>query len=318
MDLAKFFKLKISMNFNKKKILITGGSGLLSVNWALIKKNEYDIILGLHKKVISIKGTTSIILDFDNFNLLSETIMDLKPDIIIHTAAIANVEICENNYNLAELVNIYYSEVIAKISTILNIKLVHLSTDHLFNGLEEFKTENDPPSPLNIYAKTKLESENKVISYNSNALIIRTNFFGWGTNYRKSFSDFIIDNLRNKSEIQLFNNVYYTPILINELVEITHKLISLNSSGVFNICSNERISKLDFGVFLAESFNLDSSLIKSIEIFDKPNLVKRPIDMSLSNKKVKNELTIEIMSLKDQIINLMKDEERFSVNLKNL
>jgi dTDP-4-dehydrorhamnose reductase len=316
--MAKLSKLIILMNQIKKKILITGGSGLLSVNWALIKKNEYDIILGLHKKIITITGTRSIILNFEDLNILSDTIMELKPEVIIHTAAIANVEICEDNPKLAKLVNTYYSEAIAKISNKLNIKLVHLSTDHLFNGLEEFKSENDPPSPLNIYAQTKLESENMVKLYNNNALIIRTNFFGWGTIYRKSFSDFIIDNLRNQCSIELFNNVFYTPILINELVNITHKLISLDLNGIYNICSNERISKLEFGLILAESFNLDSSLIKSIEIFEKPNLVNRPIDMSLSNKKVKNELSIEIMCLKDQIINLKKDEELFSVNLRNL
>ena len=302
----------------KKKILFTGGSGLLSVNWALIKKSEFDIILALHNKIISITGTTSIILNFDNYQSLHNTINDLKVDIIIHTAAIANVEICEKDPELADIVNVQYSESIAKISTSLNIKLVHLSTDHLFDGLEMFKAENDVSNPLNIYAKTKLVAEEKICKYNRSALIIRTNFFGWGTHYRKSFSDFIIDNLRNKCSIDLFNNVYYTPIIISELVDITHKLITLNLNGVYNICSNERISKLDFGFMLADIFNLDTSLIKSIQIYQKANLVKRPIDMSLSNKKVKGVLSIEIIGLKDQILHLKQTEENIKNILKNL
>jgi dTDP-4-dehydrorhamnose reductase len=305
------------MNQTKKKILFTGGSGLLSVNWAIIKKNEFDIILALHNKIITIPGTISIILNFDNFQLLYKTINDLKPDIIIHTAAIANVEICEKNPGLAEIVNVKYSEDIAKISTSLNIKLVHLSTDHLFNGLEMFKAENDISNPLNIYAKTKLGAEEKISQYNRSALIIRTNFFGWGTLYRKSFSDFIIENLRNKCSIDLFNNVYYTPILINELVDITHKLISLNLNGIYNVCSNERISKLEFGFKLAEIFKLDSTFINSIEICEKANLVKRPIDMSLSNEKIKSHLSIEFKSLNDQILELKNSEESISI-LRNL
>lgn len=306
------------MNQVRKKILFTGGSGLLSVNWALIKLEEFDIILGLHNKEIALPGTSSVKLNFDNQDLLFKSISELNPDLVIHTAAIANVEICEYNPLLAEIVNVNYTELISKITKILGIKLIHLSTDHLFNGNESLKSEYDIPEPLNVYAKTKLDAECKVLEFNANALIIRTNFYGWGTKYRQSFSDFIIKSLRNNSSIELFNNVYYTPILINELVKIAHLLIDFGFSGIYNICSDERISKLEFGYRLAKVFNLDSLLIKPIEISKKPNLVKRPFDMSLTNLKIKKDLSIEVLSLDDQLFQLKIDEEVRRKNLNKL
>ena len=179
------------MNQTRKKILFTGGSGLLAVNWALIKIEEYDIFLGLHSKEITLPGTTSIKLNFENYDVLFKTIKELEPDLIVHTAAIANVEICEHNPPLAQIVNVNYTESISKITKILGIKLIHLSTDHLFNGNESLKTECDSAEPLNVYAKTKLDAERKVLEFNGDALIIRTNFYGWGTEYRQSFSDFL-------------------------------------------------------------------------------------------------------------------------------
>jgi dTDP-4-dehydrorhamnose reductase len=77
-----------------------------------------------------------------------------------------------------------------------SIKLVYISTDHLVSGVKPLVTEEEPVSPMNRYAQTKSEAENRVLAISKENLAIRTNFYGWGTSYRDSFSDFIISNLR--------------------------------------------------------------------------------------------------------------------------
>ena len=143
---------------------------------------------------------------------------------------------------------------------------------------------------------------------NPNALIIRTNFFGWGTSYRQSFSDFVIDNLRKGKNITLFNDVFYTPILIETLVETVMELYLNNAKGIFNVVGNNRVSKLEFGLELVNIFGLDINLIKEGSIKDNNDLVKRPKDLSLSNSKVNRFLKKEIINLSDQIARLHDSE----------
>ena len=165
-----------------------------------------------------------------------------------------NVENCEINYKDAIKINSFYASRIAKISKKLKLKFVHISTDHLFDGKTKNNNENSEPNPLNNYAKSKFEGEKQVSKFNKDALIIRTNFFGWGPTYKKSFSDFIISSLENNLSISLFSDVNYNPILVSELANAVNKLIDKKCKGIYNVVSPQPISKLNFGKLLAKEF----------------------------------------------------------------
>ena len=190
---------------------------------------------------------------------------------------------------------------IAKITANQNIKLIHISTDHLFDGEKERVDEKSVLKPLNIYAKSKAIGDNEVLKNNHSALVIRTNFFGKGPSYKNSFSDKIISSLNKNEEIKLFSNVFYTPIHVHQLAKCILKLIELNCSGIYNISSNERISKFDFGTMIAKMMNKDQNLIIPILIETKTNLTLRPKDMSLSNQKLKKSIKMDIETLSNQI-----------------
>ena len=147
-----------------------------------------------------------------------------------------------------------------------------------------------------------------ILNENSSALIIRTNFFGWGTSYRSSFSDIVLNTLRLNKKLNLFKDVYYTPILISEFVKIINILILNNDSGIFNIVSNERITKYQFGLLLANKFRLNTNLIQKVSINDNHELVQRPKDMSLNNKKVLSITRYNLLTLEQQI-DLLKEQE---------
>lgn len=267
-------------------VLITGGSGLLALNWALRARESHNVTLGLHSIFAEIEGVESLFFDYKNLDVFTEQLRDGRYDVVIHTAGYTNVDDCENNPSIAKAVNEDISELVAISTNFLKIKMVHISTDHLFSGSSAFVKEDCKPSPLNVYAMTKLNAEQVVLKGNPEALIVRTNFFGWGASKKPSFSDWIYYSLSSHKKITLFNDVFFTPILIETLVDSVDCLLGCNQKGIFNVVSSERISKYDFGLMLSNVFGLDRNTLNvgSIEVGEKR--VLRPKDMSLSNHKL--------------------------------
>ena len=230
-----------------------------------------------------------------------------------------NVEECEANPEDAKKINGIIPGVLARLSKKLEIYFVHISTDHLFDGTKSFQTEEDSVSPLNEYGKSKAKGEQEVIFYNKEALIIRTNFFGWGTTYRESFSDYIIKNLQQNKCIDLFNDVYYTPIFLNILFDCIKFLIENKINNIINIANFDKITKYEFGILLADKFKLNKNLINKSSIISNFKLVERPLDMSLSSQKFINHAGLFIPNISTQIELFYKQQfETEYIKLKNL
>ena len=292
----------------KSSIFLTGGSGLLAVNWFYTKKQEYSIYLGLNERIISLKDANLIFIDVETVDSFINQLKIIQPSFVIHAAGLTSVEKCEENPDIAYQINVDLPKLVALATKELNIPLVHISTDHLFNGKSSMLVEDEPTCPTNVYGETKALAEKSIMKINPNALIIRTNFYAWGTTYRKSFSDFIIYSLRKRESISLFDDIFYTPMLAEKLIETVHELLLKKVKGIFNIVSDDRISKYNFGILIAEEFGLDKSLIHRSSLKDKPNLVRRPVDMSLSNKKVKDLLGRNLGTVKEHIAKLHQQE----------
>ena len=122
--------------------------------------------------------------------------------------------------------------------------------------------------------------------------------------------------LKSNNKIELFKDVFFTPILIDELASKAHLLIDMDAKGIYNIVGNERLSKYEFGLKLANLYELDVNLAKSINFDDKTDLVRRPKDMSLSNRKLCDTLKCEIPSIDEQILRL-KNQEESKINALN-
>jgi len=269
----------------KPQIFITGGSGLLALNWASAIKDRCMVTLGIHEREITLAGVQTMRVDLGSVDHLIRAFEIEQPQIVIHTAGLTSVEKCEAEPNLAKHVNVDIAANVAQACAKLKLPLVHVSTDHLFTGEGSLLDETYPISPVNVYGRTKAEAEFRVLEAHPMAMVIRTNFYGWGTSYRHSFSDTVIKALRSGKELTLFQDVFYTPILVETAAQTVHDLIDLKANGIFHVVGDERISKYEFGRKLAQEFKLDVSLIKPGYITDQASLVKRPLDMSLSNQK---------------------------------
>jgi len=301
------------------QILITGGSGLLALNWALDKRAQDEVTLGIHTKNVSLSGINTCLLPLDSTDKIQRFFDNIKPNIVIHTAGLTNIEGCEANPDLAHYTNVELAKNVAKACSSNKVSLVHMSTDHLFSGEMHMVDEYQQVAPLNTYGRTKAEAEYRVLDVYPETLIVRTNFYGWGPSFKPSFSDVIIDSLRSNSALYLFQDVFYTPILIETLVNAVHDLLNQKVSGIFHVAGDERISKFEFGLEIAKLFNLDARLIKKDKFQNQHKLTCRPKDMSLSNQKVKSVLGRKLGGVKEQLLRLQQQETLgLAKEIKNL
>ncbi|GIK54242.1 MAG: NAD(P)-dependent oxidoreductase [Planctomycetota bacterium] len=290
------------------RVLITGGSGLLALNWACAMRREWDVVLGTHAHTVRLEGVSARPLDLDDGKILARQFKEIAPDLVVHAAGLTSVDQCEENPDLARHVNAGLARNVAEAAATGNIRLVHISTDHLFAGTRSGYREEDAPEPLNEYARSKLLAEEWVGQANLRALIIRTNFFGWGHAGRQSFSDWIIYSLRAGREITLFDDVFFTPILADALAKAAHRLVGLAASGTFNVAGDERVSKYEFAKRLAQAFDLPGELIQRGRIRDAGLFAKRPPDMSMDNTKASDLLSASLGRLDDYIRILRRQE----------
>lgn len=291
-----------------KTILLTGGSGLLALNWAIAMRESHQVILGQHQRRAEIAGVRSYPTDIESSDQIAAAIRKWNPDVVIHAAGLTSVEVCEKNPDMAQHVNVDLAVNVAQACKQTNVKLVHISTDHLFAGNMQTVSEDEPIAPVNVYARTKGEAESRVLDIHPDALTIRTNFYGWGPSYRQSFSDIIIDALRKKKAVTLFSDVFYTPILVQPAVAAIHALLEKQAVGIFNVVGNERISKYEFGMQIAEIFGLNSQVIAAGLMSDQPSMVRRPFDMSLSDHKITSFLGKNLGGVEQHLTQLRQQE----------
>lgn len=292
----------------KPGMLITGGAGLLASSWAMQMLDRYRVTLALHSRKISVPGVHTETLDLESVSALTHAFGRLDVDMVVHTAAMTSVEDCEAHPAKARHVNAALAGNVAEACARHGAKLVHISTDHLFAGQSPMLAESEPIEALNVYASSKAEGEQRILDACPNAIVARTNFYGWGLSYRKSFSDRIIENLRNGYEIGLFTDVYFTPLLMADLIVAAHDLSDAGECGIFNFVGDERLSKHAFGVKLARAFGLDEALIRPSLFSARSDLVKRPPDLSLSNVKLCSALGRKMGNVDSQFARLLMQE----------
>lgn len=291
-------------------LFFTGGSGLLALNWAMAVRDQRRVVLGIHERQVSLAGTEQVRIQLESIDEIVRSLEEIEPRAVVHTAALTNVDQCEASPELARHVNVSLAANVASACARAGVPLVHVSTDHLFSGEAALVDEAHPVAPVNVYGRSKAEGELRVLDASPSALVVRTNFFGWGPAHRSSFSDVIISSLRGGRSIPLFEDVFYTPILIESLVGAVHEMLDLGAGGIYHVGGDERISKYEFGVMLAEEFKLDAGLIEAARISQRRELVRRPLDMSLSNARARALLGHPLGSPAEHISRLRTQEQR--------
>ena len=274
------------------KAVIFGGTGLLgsSITQHLIS-NKFTCLITSKSKNSNLKTnhlSKEIIYKFLKKN---------KPNVVINCVAGMDVDLCNKDFIYAYNSNVLTVKNIASSLNELKIKclFVHISTDQVYDSKKASSEKNTNPS--NNYGYTKFLSEKEAVKFKK-TLILRTNFYGKSKSInRKSFSDYIIYNLKKNKKIKLPMNIFFNPVHLSFLNTTILKLIKKKATGVFNIGSKDCISKFNFGVEVANKFNLNKkNIIKYKSQFKKNN---RPLNTFMHTNKLKKIIKIKIPSIKD-------------------
>ena len=276
------------------KIFVSGGSGLLGRKIAEIATiRGYEVYAGYcHNKP---EFGEPIKLDLSRYGDL-EVIYKIRPEIIIHAAALTNVDECETNKELAYEINVQGTRRLSEIGKELGAFVVYISTDYVFDGAKGMYCEGDMTNPINHYGKTKLEGEHVVKTICEDWIIARTSvLYGWNP-AKPNFVTWALDELMAGNRIKIVSDQFNSPTLSDNLADMLIELIKRDEHGVFHTSGGERISRYDFAIKIAEIFDLNSELIEPITSDQLNWTAKRPADSSLDVSKISNiekPLTIE-------------------------
>jgi len=245
------------------RILVTGASGLLGLNVALeLARLPNNQVFGqVHRHKLYTSKFKTIQADLTDPGAV-ERILDLtQPDWVINCAALAIVDACETDPVQAEKLNTDLPKILASHVARGGARLLHVSTDAVFDGQRGNYTEADLPNPLSTYGKTKLDGEKSVSASCSEAIIARVNFYGWSLTGKRSLSEFFFYNLLAGNQIMGFTDVFFCPLLVNDLAMIFFRMLDMKLNGLYHVVSSDCISKYEFGVALARQFGLQENLI---------------------------------------------------------
>jgi dTDP-4-dehydrorhamnose reductase len=271
------------------RILITGASGLLGLNLALDASQAHTVFGVANQHAL--QGTPFPVLQADLTapgeieRLLDAT----QPDWVIHCAALANVDACETDPQLAHRINAEVPEKFALVAK-GGARLVHISTDAVFDGVKGNYTEDDQPNPLSVYARTKLAGERAVLQANPGAIVARVNLFGWSMGGKRSLAELFVNNLAAGKGMMGFTDVYFCPLLVNDIGPILFAMLEKGLNGLYHVFASDAMSKYDFGVAVAEKFGLDASLITPTVVADSGLKAARAPNLIMSTHKLSTAL----------------------------
>jgi dTDP-4-dehydrorhamnose reductase len=302
-----------------KKIFITGGSGLLGSNLMMDYRSDFRIYGSFYSYPFKIEGTESIKMDIGNRKEVEAALADIKPDIVIHTAAIADVDACEKNREMAEKVNVAGTENVALASESIKAKFVYISTDYVFDGQVAGRDEEALPSPINYYGLTKLKGEEATRQLSSDHLIVRTTIYGWSLEDKPRGVERMVLSLQEGKEVFGFTDQFYAPVMVNDLGRAILELARKGLKGTYHIFSQDSLSRFEFTRQMAHKFNLPVELVKPSKLKDARLIAPRPLLNNLSVKKALAEIGPEFLPTIDQGLDNFKSllETGFVAELRN-
>jgi dTDP-4-dehydrorhamnose reductase len=271
------------------RILVTGASGLLGLNFCLNMAETHDITGVTHDHALRDVPFRCVQADLTNSGVFAKLISDFRPDLVLHCAAMANVDACEKNPEVAMRINAEVPGELAEVCRGKRIRFVHISTDAVFDGRKGNYSEEDEPHPLSVYAASKLAGEKKVQEKDPGALVARVNFYGFSLSGSRSLAEFFLENLVAAKSVNGFVDVMFCPLYAPDLAVILMQMVQKELNGLFHVVSPECLSKYSFGVSIAKKFGFDPALIKPISVMEGGLAARRSPRLDLNTEKLQGE-----------------------------
>ncbi len=291
-----------------KKVVITGSNGLLGQKLVklFLSKTGYEIhaLSRGENRLHDTEGYTYYSIDLVNKDELAQTLELIRPEIIIHTAAMTNVDACEQQQSTCDLMNIEVVSNILDYCKKHDVYLVHLSTDFIFDGTKgAVYNEEDQANPVNHYGWSKLKSEQLVEEANIEAAILRT-ILVYGLvdqNDRSNIVLWVKNSLENNKDINVVTDQLRMPTYAEDLAFACWLAVEARANGVFNVSSNELMSIYDIALCIADAFGLDKKRIHPVETSELILPAARPLSTGFDLNKSVTEINLPSYSFAERL-----------------
>jgi dTDP-4-dehydrorhamnose reductase len=292
------------------KIFITGGSGLLGSKVAEIAEARGDEVFSGYAHNLPEYGK-AVKFDLLDEKSISELVRRVEPDVIIHSAALTDVDRCECVPELAHKMNVEGTRAIAMAAEKAGSFLAYISTDYVFDGLRGMYREDDRTNPVSHYGQSKLLGEQFCHGCIARACVIYGSRPASG---KVNFALWLINSLKSGKEVRLVTDQFITPTLNTNLAGMVLEAADRRLCGVYHLSGATRISRYDYALELAREFDLDASLILPSRMEDLLWVAKRPIDSSLDTSKARAELMEKPLPLNEALRTLKAEVLRVEVS----
>lgn len=267
------------------RLLVTGACGLLGAHVVAAARDRYEVF-GIDRHPWWGEKPLQLMSGDLRDSEFSRTVWsDVRPDVVVHCAAMIDVDACERDPASAYLMNADVTGTLARL-TGPSGTFVYVTTDSVFAGDRAMMTEGDLPCPRTVYARSKLHGEWNTQLSGAPAIVARTNVYGWSSGSKRTFGEWLAGALEAGIPITLFDDAFFTPTYVVHLADMLLALVEGGHRGLFHVTGSERVSKYDFGIQLATQAGWGTGAVTRGSIGAANQVATRPRDMSLSSARV--------------------------------
>ncbi len=279
------------------KVLLIGSGGQLGLEFQKIS-NSYDSLSWVFSTIKTLN-----LLKLDTINTF---LNDINPSVIINCAAYTSVGKAEIESELADIINHKAVDTISRWTSDNNKKLIHFSTDYVFDGLSKLPlSENSNTNPINKYGTSKFKGEQACLKNDTNSIIIRTSWLysSFGNNFLKT----MIELMKKNNSVKVVNDQIGSPTYANDLAKVVLEIIMnyKTESGLFHYSNEGEISWFEFARLIRELYKLDCEII-GVSSKEFKTLAKRPKYSLLNKSKIKKIFNLEIPNYKKSLEDCIK------------
>jgi len=299
-----------------EKIIITGVNGLLGQQLLEQGHNKFAVLgIDLQEKPFNQKIKFDYAqLDLTKRSSVKNVVTSFKPNYIINTAAMTDVDGCETQKELCWKINVEAIENLIYAVRNTGTKIIQVSSDYVFDGKDGPYSETSIPKPLGHYGKSKLASENLLIAAGVEHAIVRTMvLYGFGTEIRPNFVTWLIKKLKKNEPVKIVTDQYGNPTLADDLAHAILQIIDRNKWNLYHIAGSELIDRYKFALKVANVFKLDKDLIAPITTSELSQSAPRPLKSGFIIDKARADLGIEMSNVEQGLKKVKKQSKRFFI-----
>ncbi|MFH1941534.1 MAG: SDR family oxidoreductase [bacterium] len=284
------------MSRQRRRILITGGSGFVGGHLLSEAKKIWDVFTTYRTESFSFPGVQAYRLDLEDGNRIRKCVREIRPDTILHTAAWSDLDACEKDADRTFRINAEATGILAEMCEELGCRFLYTSSDMAFDGKKGDYVESDTVCPINVYGESKVAGEAFVRKVCSDHVIARLALvYGRPVTGSNSFSEWILGRVRRRERVPLFTDQHRTPVLVQNVAEALLELAGSEFVGTIHLGGAEKVDRYTFGLRLAEIRGFSEELLSPVLMSEVPTVAARPRDVSFNSSKAKKLLKTNLL-----------------------